>query len=168
MRLNGLALVACVACSSSVPIDGGAPADAPVGEARVELGSGERAWQALPLDGSGACELVHGPQGGYHIYGRVRYSGLPSDVSVWFRVTALDDGATLTNDGDRLRRVLGRGLAQTATGYESVTGELVILQIAGPAQAAGRRVRFDVRVVDAAGGLMATDAREVTIVDAVR
>jgi hypothetical protein len=29
-------------------------------------------------------------------------------------------------------------------------------------------VRFDVRVVDAAGGLMATDAREVTIVDAVR
>lgn len=148
-------------------VDADATVDAARCAPRVELGSGERAWQSLPLDGTGRTELVHGSQGGYHIYGRVRYCGLASDVYLSFRVTAIDDGAVFTLDGDRLRRVLGRGLVQTPAGYESATSELVILQIAGPAQAAGRRVRFEARVLDAAGTAMATDAREVTIVDEV-
>lgn len=160
VRALSLALAACVACSSAgdenAPVDAGAP--------RVELGSGARAWQPLPLDGSGACELVHGPQGGYHIFGRVRYSGLPGDVYLAFRVVAIDGGEVFTDDV-RLRRLLGRGLVQTATGYESATSELVILRIVVPAQVVGRKVRFEVRVTDAAGAAMAGDAREVTVVD---
>ncbi len=108
---------------------------------------------------------MHGPQGGYHIFGRSRFRGFPSDVYVTYRVLSLDGARVLTDDRDRLRRSLGHGLLQTSAGFESTSGELVILQIQGPAEVAGQRFRFEVRVQDANGAAMISDTREVTIVD---
>lgn len=164
------ALVACAACSGSDSTTVGVTptVDAAVSDASApsaELGTGGRSWQALPSCGSGESEVVHGPQGGYHIFGRVRYRGLPSDVYVTYRVLSLDGARLLTDDRDRLRRSPGHGLLQTSGGFESTSGELVILQIQNPAEVTGQRFRFEVRVQDANGAAMISDAREVTIVD---
>lgn len=132
----------------------------------VLLATGARAWQPLPSDGSGRAEVVFGPQGGYHIFGRVRMEGLAPDVTLLFRVTSPDGTRVLTDDRDRIRRVLGRGLLQAADGaYESTSGELVILQIGSPMDVAGQRWRMEVRVMPADQSPTVTDAREFTIVD---
>lgn len=173
VRAPAWTFAACALChcgGAAPPADAGARADdagdvAPAAPA-VELGTGPRAWQDLPPDGSGRAEVVHGPQGGYHLLGRVRFRGLAPDVYVSFRVTTADGAAVLTDDRDRLRRAPGRGLLETAGGYECTSAELVILTaIRGPAEVAGRRVRVDVRVEEAGGGRALTDSREVTVVD---
>jgi hypothetical protein len=168
-----VALASSVACSGETnPVN--APRDASSEVAvdaapgvSVELGSGGPAWQSLPTDGSGQCEIVHGPQGGYHIFGRARIHGLPPDVYVTYRVLTADGARLLTDDRDRLRRMVGRGLLQTSAGLESTSGELVILMVQGPAEVVGQRFRFEVRVQDANGTAMTSDVREVTIVDNV-
>lgn len=173
-RLALLLLPACAGAPSALPLD--ATVDATIGapdatdDARaapsVELATGARAWQELPRDGSGRAEVVFGPQGGYHIFGRVRMRGLAPDVTLLFRVTSLDGTRTLTDDRDRIRRVPGRGLIQSAPGtWESTSGELVILQVRGPMDVTGQRWRMELRVMPADQGPTVTDTREFSIVD---
>lgn len=167
--------VVMAACGSttSTPVDGAASVDGAVdaatsdvsGGARAELATGGSVWTNLPTDGSGRAEIVHGPQGGYHIFGRVRFEALPPDVYVLFRVTRLSDGRVLTDDADRLRRADGRGLVPSNGAWESASGELVILQVTDPATVANARVRFEVTVTDVVGARVATDQRTVTLVD---
>ena len=46
----------------------------------LELGSGQLAWEPLRPTGN-RLELIHGPQGGYHVFGRVRFrGGLPAGL----------------------------------------------------------------------------------------
>jgi hypothetical protein len=168
-------MVVCAACSDPAPttadatfdatFDATSDASSDASGAAVELGTGGRAWESLPTDGTAQCEVVHGPQGGYHIFGRVRFHDFPADVYVTYRVLTRDGSRLLTDDRDRLRRVTGRGLLQTSAGFESASGELVILQIQGPADVVGQRFRFEVRVQDANGAATLSDAREITIVD---
>ncbi len=175
MRTALLAFLTLLGCAPSPPAAGAVDAAADASpdvtpEAgtgpHVELATGGRAWQAIPSDGSGRAEVVFGPQGGYHVFGRVRMQGLAPDVSLLFRVTSPDGTRVLTDDRDRIRRVAGRGLLQAADGaFESTSGELVILQIRSPMEVVGQRWRMEVRVMPADQSATVTDVREITIVD---
>lgn len=57
---------------------GGSGAEPP-GEAAVELGTGE--WEMLPITDGQDVELIHGAQGGYHVWASIRADGIePEDV----------------------------------------------------------------------------------------
>lgn len=132
----------------------------------VELATGGRTWQDLPRDGSGRAEVVFGPQGGYHIFGRVRFQGIEPNVTLRFRVTSLDGTRVLTDDRDVIRRTLNRGLLALGGGvYESTSGELVILQIRGPMDVVGQRWRMEVQVTPADQSPPLTTECSFTIVD---
>lgn len=145
--------------------------DGPNADPTFELGTGQLGWETLPPFG-GRAELIHGPQGGYHIFGRVRYTGLSPDVRVWFRVTPVEGGAPLNDPTDRIRlyydvnTMTSRGLLRTAAGWESSNALLVILvNIQGPAGVVGRRFRFEAFAQAAGSDAIATTEREITIVD---
>ncbi len=130
----------------------------------LELGTGQSAWMDLPATG-GRTELIHGPQGGYHVFGRVRFRGFDPDVLLTFRVEPAEGGPALTTD-ESLGRMLRRGLVQTAAGYESSSPELVILTaIRGPTEVVGRMFNLSVSVRDRATDRVMTASRVVTIVD---
>jgi hypothetical protein len=132
----------------------------------VELATGARTWQELPRDGTGRAEVVLGPQGGYHVFGRVRLHGLAPDVTLRFRVTSADGARILTDDRDTIRRVTGRGLLAVGDGaFESTSGELVILQIRSPAEVVGQRWRMEVQVMPADQSAPVTAECAFTIVD---
>ena len=152
------------ACPPDVaPRDGGI--DARTGDIRLELGSGQLAWEDLAP--GGRVELIHGPQGGYHIFGRVRFDRLGPDVRVSFRVTPAEGGAPLTDPDDRIRLAEGRGLRPVDGAWECSGPLLVVLVAVNSAAAAdalvGRRCRFEATVTSLSSGQSATVAREVTI-----
>jgi hypothetical protein len=167
-----LAPLAALACLTAACSEGVGPAAAPSAyDASVsiplELGTGQASFEAVPPFG-GRVELIHGPQGGYHIYGRYRFSGFAPDVYVSFRVTPAEGGAPLNNATDRVRRIDQRGLVRAGSAWECASPELVILTaIPGPADVVGRRYRWEVFVRSAATGQIATAEREVTIEDDV-
>jgi len=133
----------------------------------LELGTGRTAYEAVPPSGANV-ELVHGPQGGYHIYGRYRFSDFAPDVYVNFRLTPAEGGAALNNPDDRVRRIEQRGLQRAGDAWECAFPELVILTtIRGPADVVGRRFRLELFLRSAATGQIATTEREITIVDDV-
>lgn len=133
----------------------------------VELGTGQAAFEELPPRG-GRVELVHGPQGGFHFYGRYRFLDLEPDVYVTFRVTPADGGSPINDPTERFHRLDGRGLQRAGDGWEAVGPELVIVRVTqGPADVVGRRYRWEVFVEGAASGRVTSDTREVTIVDEV-
>lgn len=153
---------------ATVPSDVSGASDARAGDdaaaVELELGSGQSSWVDLPATG-GRTELIHGPQGGYHVFGRVRFRGFDPDVTVTFRVQPAEGGPDLTSE-ESLGRVLRRGLVQTAAGYESSSPELVILtRIRGPTEVVGRMFNLSVSVRDRATDRVATASRLVTIVD---
>jgi hypothetical protein len=140
------------------------PEGPPVPGVSVELGTGQSYWTELPPSGA-ETELIHGPQGGYHVFGRVRFRGFQPDVLVNFRVTAEGSSALLTEDAE-LPRIERRGLVRTEQGFESSSPELVILtRIRGPTEVVGRRHLLTVTVRERASGRVAGASRLVTIVD---
>ena len=152
-------------CGAPQPIE-----DVPGASAvtRLELGTGQLYWE--PLNASGThVELIHGPQGGYHIFGRVRFSAPTADVYIRFRATLLDGGAALNDPNDRVHLVEGRGLTRTATGWETTSALLVVLvNIRGPADVVGRNVRLEVTVAPSPGTAetpSATASRDIVVVD---
>ncbi len=171
MNLQGLRVVpvvlALAACGDTRP-----PADVPPVDGSVvtgvELGTGQLYWEPLAATGT-HVELIHGPQGGYHIFGRVRFTAPTSDVYVSFRVTPTTGGAALNDATDRLHLVEGRGLTRTATGWESTSALLVVLvNIRGPAEVVGRSVRFETAITPSPATPeipSGTTSREVLVVD---
>ena len=80
---------------------------------RHDLGTGFRGWESIAPTGT-RVELVHGPQGGYHIYARIRQTGLGPDVNVSFSVRPM--GSTMAiNDTQPLRRRDRSGLVRAAS-----------------------------------------------------
>lgn len=155
---------------------GDAKADAPPADVMerpgpVELGGGADAWISLPRSG-GRSELVAGPQGGWHIFGRVRLRGIEPDVYLTFALTPEEGGEPVNLANETVRRLERRGLVRVGDLYESSYGELVILRDGlRPMNVVGRRFTFSVRVERSAamGGreTVATDARGITVVDEV-
>lgn len=155
--------------STSPPPDGSTLADAsgdrPTATS-LSLGTGQSAWEELPADRATNVELIHGPQGGYHVFGRVRFSGIEPPVTLSFRVVALDDGSVLNDPEDRYRLRPGLGLSPSGDGWESSSAQLVILTaISHPAQVVGRRCRIEARVEPLNDPAGVTVSREVIVVD---
>ncbi len=140
-----------------------APQDVPAARVAVEIGTGLRAWEAIPPAG-GRLELVHGPQGGYHLLGRVRFRGIVPDVRLTFRVTPAEGGPSLTLE-ESVRRMEDHGLARDGDGYVSAWPELVILDIRFPGTVVGRMFLFQVFVRDNAAGAVYGASRRITVVD---
>jgi hypothetical protein len=76
-----LPLVFSVACAGGSGADSGASLDAclPGGSPSLSLGQGELGFEPLG-DGASAAELIHGPQGGYHINIGLEASQLDASV----------------------------------------------------------------------------------------
>lgn len=135
----------------------------------VELGTGRFAFEALPRAG-GRSELVMGPQGGWHIYGRVRLRGIAPDVYLTFSLIPEAGGAPVNLANETVRRQERRGLVASGDAFESSAGELVILADGvRPPDVVGRRFRFGVRVErpdpSVVRVLVGSDERLVTVVD---
>ncbi len=131
------------------------------GDPTVVLGTGQENWEDIPP--SGLVQLIHGPQGGYHVFGRVRLRNFTPDVYVSFRVTP-EDGGALINSEEPVHRVDRRGLVQVGDGYESSAPELVILtQIDEPAQVVGQRFILQATVRENVTRRMATTQRDILI-----
>ena len=151
--------------------DGPVPSDATVATVdgfaaiALELGTGQTSWETLPPYGA-TVELIHGPQGGYHFWGRYRFNGFPPDVSVSFVVTPIEGGDAINDPTNRVHRLDQRGLVRTDSGWECAFPELVILTtIHAPSDVVGRRFRWQILMQNTATHQYATAEREITIVD---
>lgn len=159
-----------------------APTDAQVGAEVVvlpdgavidpafDLGTGQSIWEPLSPTASTNVELIHGLQGGYHVFGRLRFSALPPDVYAWFRVTAEGSDAPINDPADRIRLREARGLLRGAQGWETSNALLVILTtVHDPAAVVGRTftLEADLQAVGEDGGVgpVLTVRRTVRVVD---
>ena len=160
-----LALAVVAGCGESgALVDSG---DQSLTAVSLEVGTGQATFEAVPPVG-GSVELVHGPQGGYHFLGRCRFTGLPPDVYLSFRVTPVEGGDPVNNPADRVHRMAQQGLVQDGDAWESAFGELVILTaIRSPADVVGRRFVWETSLQSAATHQVVTAQREITIVDEV-
>ncbi len=130
----------------------------------LEVGTGQSSWESL-TDGA-PVELIHGPQGGYHLFARIREQRLGGDVQVTFRVTPVEGGEPVNDPADRIRLLEGRGLLRTTAGWESSSALLVILtRIRGPAEVVGRRFILEANVASTGSSTISTVRRTIAIVD---
>jgi len=167
--LLALSVAPLAGCSSPSP-QGDAAVDSPLADRpaivdpTLEIGIGQSAWE--PLADGASVELIHGPQGGYHVFARIREQQLGGDVQVTFRVTPAEGGEPINDPADRIRLLEGRGLLRTAQGWESSSALLVILaRIRGPADVVGRRFVLEANVAQTGSSAPTSVRRTVTIVD---
>lgn len=155
------------ACPSGGGLRDASVAEVPAGEVRLELGSGQLYWEELRP--GARVEIIHGPQGGYHIFGRVRFNRLGPSVIVTFRVTPASGGDPLNDPTERLRLVEGRGLVPNGGVWECANALLVVLTTIRSETAAealvGQRFRFEATVTSTLTGQSATTAREIVLVN---
>jgi hypothetical protein len=87
-----LALVvgACGTASETTAVDAG-----PVAAPELQLGTGKDSFE--PLAEGQTVELIHGPQGGWHIWGSLRARGLASPLTVVYAVALADTGEVLSS-----------------------------------------------------------------------
>lgn len=132
----------------------------------LEFGTGQLEWEPVSARGS-ALELIHGPQGGYHLFGRVRSARLPPAVELRFRVTRAAGGAALNNPEERITLRLGRGLRPAPTGgWETSNALLVVLEnIRGPEAVVGQTLRIETIARPLDDTRAAVQVREVRVVD---
>lgn len=151
-RAQALALaLACAACSG----------DEDLGPASAEVGTGYLAFE--PLADGDPILVTQGPQGGFHVLGSVRTTGLvPGDdddlmasdnPTTTFRV--FRGAARVDLDASRYTQ----GLSPVGDHHEML-GRLVILDIAADAELAGAEIELEVEVVDV-DGRRATDRRRL-------
>jgi len=129
-------------CASSSSPD--ASLDARV-EPSLEIGGGLESYVELPPTG-GELELVHGPQGGWHVNLSLRLRGIEPTAHSW-RVERTEDARALaffalgTREGSFVLR--GDALERV--------GELVIFDVTGPGDVVGRDVHVEASVRDVGG-----------------
>jgi hypothetical protein len=125
----------------------------------AELGVGPR---AEPVAEEGEIELVHGPQGGWHLEVGVRIVGeVPEGLVVSYRVRRANDDAVLGTSRFALspRRLRSEGE------YAVRSGDIVVLDVEHGSQVVGIAIELEMTLTDAAGATVAGDARMLTIVD---
>lgn len=172
-RAASLSLLLLGCGTAATPADGGAPRDVPsfegsvdVGSALLELGTGQLQWEPLNPSGN-RLELIHGPQGGYHVFGRVRYRQLGPDVYLSFRVVPVEGGPPVNDPAARIRLREARGLVRVGSDtWETSSAQLVILEaIRGPMDVVGRRFRLEMTVQRFDGPETVSGSVEIEIID---
>jgi hypothetical protein len=161
-RLARVALIGALLCTVGCP-----PPDDPdvgfIGDAgppELEVGTGDGAFVALSNGDS--LELIHGPQGGWHVIVSARMSGVELDGAQLVIEVIAGDGAEV------LARVslalLERRLDREGPSYFKLNNFL-IFDVAGPSEIADRDVVIRARLE--AGGLVLEDERSATVIDAL-
>lgn len=154
-------------------IDGPPRGDGPVltgdtgAEPTVEFATGQSDVERLsPSDPT--VELVYGAQGGYHVWGRARFTGLPPDVDVWFEALELPGLRALHTPAPGRRWIdagVRRGLRVEPDGAFVTDPDLVVLNITCTAEVLGRMLRVVVHVRDRGSLREYTATRDVRVVD---
>jgi len=141
-------------------------ADEVLDDPTLEFGTGQLDWEPVAPRGT-PLELIHGPQGGYHLFGRLRSARLPSAVEIRFRVTALGSDVPLNNPDERITLRLGRGLRPVGTsGWETSTALLIVLEsVRNPAVVVGQPLRVTATVRPLDDPRAARIVREIVVVD---
>jgi hypothetical protein len=138
---------------ATIALDAAGPDAGPV----LELGTGLEGFE--PLGTPAEVELVHGPQGGYHLTMAMRAWQLVP-VALRWQVYRVDDARLLAD-----LPLDARPGSFVPTGGALVrAGELVILDVLGPTEIVDREVRIDANV-RAATGEMAARSVTVRVVD---
>ncbi len=128
----------------------------------VILGTGLEAW--VPLADGDDVGIVQGPQGGYHVFGSVRATGLDpgNPLDLYAECNPTTEFRAYRGD---VRVDLGastyrQGLDPGPEPYHEMIGRLIILDIASPAELDGVALRLEVTITDH-DGLTASDQRMV-------
>ncbi len=129
------------------------------GQPGIEIGTGGSAY--IPLAANDALELVHGPQGGWHIDVTARFWGLNPDGMI-LTYEVLPDGSTTPANFAARYQLTRQRVVPDGNGFVRL-GDRAVFDIMDPAEVANRR--FTVRVTAESGGVQATDARVVQVVD---
>jgi hypothetical protein len=127
---------------------------------RVQLGTGTASFVELPPSG-GRVELVHGPQGGYHIDLTTRIWGLdPERLQLTYRVVRRSDGSVLSVT----TYLLSAGRVLREGDHLLRAGDIAVLSITGPMDVVPGEVELSVQA-RARDGTVASDIRFAFIVD---
>lgn len=160
-----LSWIGLLGCAPALPvIDAG-----DTGSSVVELGTGQLEWEPLPANDP-TIELVYGAQGGFHVWGRARFSTFQPDVDVSFRAVRASDGQEFHHPSPTRRyieRDLRYGLTPTADGRLETMAELVILTLDCPRDLVGQRLILELTVRERATGRTATTQRLVRVIDEI-
>jgi hypothetical protein len=138
-------------------MDSGAPGDG----ARVELGTGTTAYRELPATGA-SLDLVHGPQGGWHVDLAVRiYVDDPEGAILAYEGRDPATGAVITMPS----RFMLRTARLTREGDHWLrVADRAIFDVAEPADVVGRDVEV-VASLERTGAVSVSDRRTITVVD---
>lgn len=157
---RALALTLALATSScgTAPVHEDAAIDVDAG-VQLTIGTGFTAYEALP-DEAPTLEIVHGPQGGYHVYLSMRVTGVEPATLLW-HVVREDDARVLAH----LDLIARRGTFVEVDGALQRVGDLVVLNVISPADVLTRDIRVEASATSASGA-RATATRVVRILDA--
>ncbi len=130
----------------------------------MEVGSGSFSFQALSA-GNEEVELIHGPQGGYHVFGSVKVKSVALDpgVSVLFHfrpAEACDD--IMLPEAKTTIDIAADAFRNAGDGWRAAYGFLVILDTTTPDDLNGRRFVLGAEMTDAAGDVY-RDQAEVQV-----
>lgn len=137
--------------------------DCPRGSASLEVGTGEDAF--VPLSADDPLPFVRGPQGGHHVYGSLRATGVrPGDPADPYGPHSPLVTFVLTVDGAEVAalRAQPRLFTEGPDG-DTLVGQLVVFSLPDPTPLDGAAATFSAEVTDECGAT-ATDARDVVLV----
>ncbi|MEE9383042.1 MAG: hypothetical protein V3V08_06465 [Nannocystaceae bacterium] len=140
-------------------------AEAGPSERSCTLGTGSTLFE--PLHSGDSVGIVYGPQGGFHVWGTYRATGI--DPGDYYDTAAPDNPTSIFNvylsDHTRVggSAPIRLGLKVRSDGTMEHVGEPVILGISDPEEIAYATATITVEVVDANGDTV-TDERDVVLV----
>jgi hypothetical protein len=130
---------------------------------RMEIGSGAFSFQEL-VPGNEEVELIHGPQGGYHVFGGVKVQAVPIDpgVTLLFHFRPVDTCTDIMLPKAKTPIQVGENAFRNAgDGWLATYGYFVILDTTMPDDLNGNRYVLGVEMTDAAGDVYRDEAEVV-------
>jgi len=158
MMRGALGLLAAASLAVSCGEDASAGAAMITGPAECVLGTGQLAF--VTIQNTDVIPIIHGPQGGYHIWGAVRAKNIdPAGLRLTFTL-ALASTGTVVNTVRIIRSLTPVAVsAASPPGWSESVGSYVY--VPDPRVIDGQSVRMSVDAVDAAGHT-AHDERLIT------
>ena len=158
VRWSVLLLVLATAC-------GGDEEEDPVLPPSAELGTGENDFEAM--DNGDEVIVIQGPQGGFHLLGSVRVTGVergdPKDLSDPKNPTTVFQVFRGTERIDAMGATFTQGLDRVEPGVYEMVGRFLILDILADDEVDGDTLRVTVEVRDV-NGVQVSDERSIVAI----
>jgi len=159
-------LVGCLSLGGCAP-----PPPPPIdaSDSTVELGTGQLDWESIDRSNP-TIELVYGAQGGFHVWGRARFSTFEPDVDVSFRATRVSDGRELHSPSPARRRIengVRYGIYLAPDGRLETDAELVILSLDCARNLVGDQLTVEVTVRERRTGRTGSARQTMRVVDEI-